>query len=114
MNEETINQLCEKFHTTMNNLIPMYSRYMITKDIISGFIVLVIIIICTIICWKIWRWMKSDNYDEYAIAPICVGIIAAVCGLICLIGCICTIYDLILWCSYPALRFLDTVLQIGG
>ena len=114
MIEETINQLCEKFHTTMENLIPVYSRYMITKDIISSIIVLAIVIICAIICLKLWRWTKSDSYDEYAVAPIVVGVCAGVCGLICLIACICNIYDLIFWCSFPELRFLDTVLQIGG
>lgn len=114
MIEETINQLCERFHTTMENLIPVYSRYMITKDIVSIIILLAVIVICIMICLKLWRWMKSDNYDEYAIAPICIGVCAMIVGLVCTICCLTNIYDLILWCSFPDLRFLDTVLQIGG
>ena len=113
MTEETINTLCEKFHTTIDNLIPIYSKYMVTKDTISIIILLAMVIVCSIICLKLWRWTKTDDYDEYAVAPIVIGVCAAVAILICMIAIICNIYDLILWCNCPELRFLDTVLQIG-
>ena len=114
MTEETINQLCEKFHTTMDNLIPVYAKYMITKDIIGIVIEIIIIAICISILTSMYQSYKQNKYDEYDILPFVIISISAVILLIFVICFFYDIYNLILWHTYPELRFLDTVLQIGG
>ena len=114
MTEETINALCEKFHTTIDNLIPVYSKYMITKDTMGIIISLVIAIVGALVVIYIYRGYKKEKYDEYSVTPIVVGVTAAVLIIVGVIAIMLNFYDYILWYSYPGLRFLDTVLQIGG
>ncbi len=114
MTEETINTLCEKFHTTIDNLIPVYSKYMMTKDTIGIIISLVIAIVGALMVIYIYRGYKKEKYDEYSVTPIVVGVTAAVLIIVGVIAIMLNFYDYILWYSYPGLRFLDTVLQIGG
>lgn len=114
MTEETINTLCEKFHTTIDNLIPVYSKYMMTKDTMGIIISLVIAIIGALVVIYIYRGYKKEKYDEYSITPFVVGATAAAFLIGGVIAIMLSFYDYILWYNYPELRFLDTVLQIGG
>lgn len=114
MNEQLINELCEKFHTTVDNLIPVYSHYMMTKDAMDIVIGFLFIIVGILILKYIYHGYKSEKYDEYAIMPIVIGTCAGVLVLAGVITIMLSVYDYILWYSYPGLRFLDTVLQIGG
>ena len=114
MTEETINTLCEKFHTTVDNLIPVYSKYMMTKDTMGIVISLVIAIAGALVVVYIYRGYKKEKYDEYAITPFIVGATAAALIIAGVIAIMLNFYDYILWYNYPELRFLDTVLQIGG
>ena len=114
MTEETINALCEKFHTTVDNLIPVYSQYMVTKDLLDIIIGLIFITIGVLVLKHIYNGYKTEKYDEYAIVPIVIAVCVGVFAITGIIIIICSAYDCILWHSYPGLRFLDTVLQIGG
>ena len=114
MTEETINTLCEKFHTTVDNLIPVYSKYMMTKDTMGIVISLVIAMVGVLVVVYIYRGYKKEKYDEYAITPFVVGATAAALIIAGVIAIMLNFYDYILWYNYPELRFLDTVLQIGG
>ena len=114
MTEETINALCEKFHTTVDNLIPVYSNYMMTKDIMNVYISCILIIVGILILKYIYNGYKSEKYDEYTITPIVIGTCAGVLALAGIITIMLSVYDYVLWYNYPSLRFLDTVLQIGG
>ena len=114
MTEETINTLCEKFHTTVDNLIPVYSKYMMTKDTMGIVISLVIAMVGALVVVYIYRGYKKEKYDEYAITPFVVGATAAALIIAGVIAIMLNFYDYILWYNYPELRFLDTVLQIGG
>ena len=114
MNEQLINELCEKFHTTIDNLIPVYSKYMMTKDTMGIIISLVIAIIGALVVIYIYRGYKKEKYDEYSVTPIVVGATAAVLIVVGVIAIMLIFYDYILWYNCPELRFLDTVLQIGG
>ena len=114
MNEQLINELCEKFHTTIDNLIPVYSKYMMTKDTMGIIISLVIAIIGALVVIYIYRGYKKEKYDEYSVTPIVVGTTAAVLIVVGVIAIMLIFYDYILWYNCPELRFLDTVLQIGG
>ena len=114
MTEETINTLCEKFHTTVDNLIPVYSKYMMTKDTMGIVISLVIAMVGALVVVYIYRGYKKEKYDEYAITPFIIGATAAALIIAGVIAIMLNFYDYILWYNYPELRFLDTVLQIGG
>ena len=114
MTEETINTLCEKFHTTIDNLIPVYSKYMMTKDIMGIVISLIIVIIGALVIIYIYRGYKKEKYDEYSITPFVIGSVAAALIIGGVIAIILNFYDYTLWYNYSELRFLDTVLQIGG
>ena len=113
MDEKTIELLCEKFHTTIDNLIPVYSKYAMTKDIISGIICLLIAIVCIIIfVLMIKRGIAKDYYEDilyapfgYLLVPISMGVIA----FICIIALCCNIYSYILWSNFPEMRFLDVI-----
>jgi len=113
MIEETINQLCEKFHTTMDNLIPVYAKYMIMKYTLTILICIFFTIVCILISIYIRNGFKTQKYDEYDVLPWVGGVIAAIIGISCIIVLLGAIYNLVLWNCYPELRFLDTVLQIG-
>lgn len=114
MTEETINTLCEKFHTTVDNLTPVYSKYMMTKDTMGIVISLVIAIVGALVVVYIYRGYKKEKYDEYSITPFFIGTTAAVLMIGSVIAIMLISYDYILWYNFPELRFLDTVLQIGG
>ena len=114
LNEQLINELCEKCHTTIYNLIPVYSPYMMTKDVMDIVIGFLFIIVGILILKYISHGYKSEKYDEYAVTPIIIGTCAGVLVLAGVITIMLSVYDYILWYNYPALRFLDTVLQIGG
>lgn len=116
MTEETINTLCEKFHTTIDNLIPVYSEYAMIKDLISFLICLVIVAICIItilIMYK--RGNEKHYYDDILYTPfryITVLAIAAVVAIICIIAMCCNMYDYVLWHNYPQLRFFDVIVNM--
>ena len=114
MTEETINQLCEKFHTTIDNLIPVYAKYMATKDIIGIVIEIIIIAVCISVLTSMYQNYKQNKYDEFDILPFVIVAISAVVLLIFVICFFYDIYDLILWHTCPELRFLDKVLHMGG
>lgn len=114
MTEETINTLCEKFHTTVDNLIPVYSKYVMTKDTMGIIISLIIAIVGALVVIYIYRGYKKERYDEYTVTPFVIGATAAALTIGCVVAIILNFYDYILWYNCPELRFLDTVLQIGG
>ena len=113
MDEKTIELLCEKFHTTVDNLIPVYSQYAMTKDIVSGIICLLIIIICAIITiLMVKRGIEKEYYKDILDTPFSYMLIhtcAGVAIIICIIALCCNIYDYVLWNNYPQMRFLDVL-----
>ena len=114
MNEQLINELCEKFHTTVDNLIPVYSKYAMTKDITNIIIeILVIILSIIIICFILW-WAKRRDIDwewDIPIGSIFIIVIAGVVIGFCAIALILDIRDYILWSTSPEMRFLEYVVQ---
>ena len=118
MDEQLINELCEKFHTTVDNLIPVYAKYAMTKDIASGFICLLLIVICMTIIFYFRHKAKKNQYYDYwfdASATEIVLVVGAAIVAIFLFIAICTnIYDYTMWLYSPNMRFLDHVMHIGG
>lgn len=111
MNEQLINDLCERFHTTVDNLIPVYSKYAMTKDITNIVIEILIILISTaVICFIIW-YAKKEDIDLILDFPIGVIImtIVGVMSFICILGLVFDIRDYILWSISPEMRFLDYI-----
>ena len=111
MNEQLINNLCEKFHTTVENLIPAYAQYAMAKDIANIIIEISIILISTaVICFILW-YAKKEDIDLVLDYPICV-IIMVIVGImifICILALVLDIRDYILWSISPEMRFLDYV-----
>lgn len=114
MTEQLINELCEKFHTTVDNLIPVYSKYAMTKDITNIVIeILLIIISIATICFVLW-WAKRRDIDWEYDAPIgsILIIVAAVFVIgFCILALLFDIRDYILWSASPEMRFLDYVVE---
>ncbi len=112
MSEQLINELCEKFHTTVNNLIPVYSKYAMTKDITNIVIeILLIIVSIAIICFILW-WAKRNDIDwdwDMPIVPILLIVAAAFVIGICILALVFDIRDYILWSISPEMRFLDYI-----
>lgn len=114
MNEQVINELCQKFHTTVDNLIPVYSKYAMAKDITSIVAELLIILISiAVICFIIWYTKKEDiDWDwDFPIGLIVIIIIAGVMIFICGFALIFDIRDYILWSISPEMRFLEQVIE---
>lgn len=118
MNEQLINELCEKFHTTVDNLIPVYAKYAMTKDIASGLICLLFIAICVVILIYLRYRVKKNEYYDYwydaSATEIVLGASAAVIAVFLFIAICLNIYDYIMWICSPSMRFLDHVMNIGG
>lgn len=114
MNEQLINNLCEKFHTTVENLIPVYSQYAMAKDIASGLICLLFIVICVVILIYLRRKTKKNDYWYDATATeIVLGLCAVVTAVFLFIAICINIYDYIMWLYSPSMRFLDCIINIG-
>lgn len=112
MNAKTIDVLCEKFHTTINNLIPAYSHYMIHKDI--GIIVfsMILMIISTIVILLVVKKAKESYGTDFYNWEFCHVTTIVICGVmifIILIVLFFTAYDLTLWITSPEMRFLDVM-----
>lgn len=119
MNEQVINELCERFHTTVDNLIPVYADYAIAKDmaILAIATILIIVGIIVIIIFKqIIQARLGDECDWFYDTSLsqmllCIGaIIIIICSVICILV---SGYDLILWHISPQMRFFDCVVGIG-
>lgn len=112
MDEKTINILCEKFHTTIDNLIPAYSHYMIHKDIgivVINMILIIISIIAILLVIKKAKESYGTDFYNWEFHHTTTIIICGVITFIALIALFCTIYDLILWIMSPEMRFLDVM-----
>ena len=109
MSEQLINELCEKFHTTVNNLIPVYAKYTMTKDIMA---------ICVAILIYLRRKVKKNEYYDYwydaSASEIVLGVSAAVIAVFLFIAICVNIYDYIMWLYSPSMRFLDHIANISG
>ena len=116
MDEKTINLLCEKFHTTVDNLIPVYSHYMIGKDIATIIISIILIIISIItfyLCHKRGKRIYGDAYNlmDWGLGEMFLYFGCIIVILVGFIEIFCSIYDYALWIHCPEMRFLDTVMH---
>lgn len=117
MTEQTINALCEKFHTTVDNLIPVYSQYAMSKDIGQCVICIVLIIISVLYFIYLKHYIKKEKFYDcldipvhHIILSVVLGITVAVCFILICVD----IYDYILWLNCPQMRFLDYITHMGG
>ena len=111
-----LDTLCERFHTTIDYLIPIYSHYMIQKDIIIIVMSILVIMACIAIMYLCYRQQKNRygrNYEliDWDGMQLLCFILSAILIIIFVISIGCSIYDCILWNSNPEMRFLDAVLS---
>ena len=118
MDEQIINELCQKFHTTVDNLIPVYAKYAMCKDIASVLICLLLIVICMIIIFYFRHKAKKNQYYDYwfdaSATEIVLVVGAAIIAVFLFIAICANIYDYIMWLYSPSMRFLDHVMHISG
>lgn len=110
MSEQVINELCQKFHTTVDNLIPVYSKYAMSKDIGSCIICIILIIISVLyLIYLKYYSNKEDIYDwiDFPVYHLFGAIFVIFIILICIIALCLNIYDYVLWSNCPQMRFLD-------
>ena len=110
MSEQVINELCQKFHTTVDNLIPVYSKYAMNKDIVSCIICIILIIISIVYLIYLKHYFKKENIYDWLDLPTyhmfgAIGTVFII--LICIIVLCINIYDYVLWYNCPQMRFLD-------
>ena len=101
-----INELCEKFNCTMNELIPAYAHYKILCESISLFFVIVAFVIS--IKWLIdykhkKYWIKDSDFFEFNLWFSVISIIFT--GLILKL----VVTDIILWIVTPEMQFINTI-----
>lgn len=110
MNEQLINELCEKFHTTVNNLIPVYAKYAMTKDIGGCIICVILIIISILYLFYLKHYCNKEDISDWLDLPIYhmfESALFVIMIFICIIVLCLNIYDYILWSNCPQMRFLD-------
>jgi len=110
MNEQIIDELCQKFHTTVDNLIPVYSKYAMSKDIGSSIICIILITISIVYLIYLMHYFKKEDICDCLDLPmyhIFGSLGAAFTILICVIIVCINIYDYVLWSNCPQMRFLD-------
>lgn len=110
MSEQVINELCQKFHTTVENLIPVYSKYVMSKDIASCIVCIILIIISILYLIYLKHYFtKEDIYDwlDLPMYHMSGSVVAVFIILICIIGLCVSIYDYVLWFNCPQMRFFD-------
>lgn len=110
MSEQVINELCQKFHTTVENLIPVYSKYAMSKDTASCIICIILIIISILYLLYIKHYCSEENIYDWVDLPMyhlfgSAFVIIAI--LTCIILLCMNIYDYVLWSNCPQMRFLD-------
>lgn len=110
MNEQIINELCQKFHTTVDNLIPVYSKYAMSKDIGGCIVCIILIIISILYLFYIKHYCSEEGINDLIDLPIyhlfgSAAVIFIILG--CIIALCLNIYDYILWSNCPQMRFLD-------
>ena len=110
MSEQVINELCQKFHTTIDNLIPVYSKYAMSKDIGNCIICVILIIISILYLLYIIRYCSEKGTDDWIDLPM-YHLFGSAFMVFIILGCIIAlclnIYDYILWSNCPQMRFLD-------
>lgn len=115
MAEETVNtiidNLCTKFGTTLQNLIPEMAKANIAEDIV----VIAICAIVSIVMYKIfkkgWKCYQEENcYDkeEYVFMILCAIII----GVIFVIILSCSIVNLTGWIASPTAKTVQAVISM--
>ena len=109
MNEQLINELCEKFHTTVDNLIPVYAKYAMTKDIGSCIICIILIIIGILYLTYLKHYSNKEDIEleDFPLHHIFGAVFMAFIILGCIITLCLNIYDYVLWSNCPQMRFLD-------
>ena len=110
MSEQVINELCQKFHTTVDNLIPVYSKYAMSKDIASCIICIILIIISILYLIYLKHYSNKENIYDWTDLPG-YHLFGSVFIIFIILGCIIVlflnIYDYVLWSNCPQMRFLD-------
>lgn len=101
-----IEELCEKFNCTLNELIPAYAHYKIVGCTVALVIFILVLVACII-------WLKAYMHKKYLIKDeyfyeinawfSIIGIIISVITVIVLV------FDLIMWITMPQMQFLNTI-----
>ena len=106
-----IDNLCAKFGTTLQNLVPEMARMNIAEDIV----IIIICAIVSIIMYKIfkkgWKWYKEEDYydkEGYALMMIC----AIIVGVIFVIILSYSIVNLTGWIASPTAKTVQTVISM--
>jgi hypothetical protein len=101
-----INELCDRFNCTMDELIPAYAHYKILCDSIFLFFVAIALVIS--IKWLIdykhkKYWIKDSDFLDFNLWFSVISIILS--GLILVI----VIIDIILWIVAPEILFINAI-----
>jgi hypothetical protein len=101
-----INELCDRFNCTINELIPAYAHYKILCDSICLFFVAIALVIS--IKWLIdykhkKYWIKDSDFLDFNLWFSVISIILS--GLILVI----VIIDIILWIVAPEILFINAI-----
>lgn len=101
-----IEELCEKFNCTLNELIPAYAHYKIVCCTIALVIFISILVACIL-------WLRAYMHEKYLIKDeyfyeinawlSIIGIIISVVTILVLI------FDLIMWITMPQMQFLNMI-----
>ena len=106
-----IDNLCAKFGTTLQNLVPEMARMNIAEDIV----IIIICAIVSIVMYKIfkkgWKSYKDEEWydkEEYIIMIICAILVGAIFVIILSFS----IVNLTGWIASPTAKTVQTVISM--
>ena len=106
-----IDNLCTKFGTTLQNLIPEMAKVNIAEDIVTIIICAIVSIVMYKIFKKGWKCcQEEDVYDkgEYIFMVTCAIVIGAIFGIILS----CSIVDLTGWIASPTAKTIREIVSM--
>lgn len=111
MTEETVNSiidnLCTKFGTTLQNLIPEMAKMYIAKYII-GIIILGII---AIVMWSLFRKYQKKSEEDFASYDFQI-ILTVSFGIISTVALICSVIEFTGWIASPTAECIETIIKM--
>lgn len=102
-----IDNLCTKFGTTLQNLIPEMAKVNIAEDIVTIIICAIVSIVMYKIFKKSWKYYKEEE-EEYILMMVCTVVIGTIFVII--LGC--SIVNLTGWIASPTAKTIQTIVSM--
>lgn len=109
---KVIDDLCERFGTTAERLVPEMARYHILMETIAVVLLSALVLLCVAALLIFWKKSKEDCdwEDVFCASFVCTAIVVPICIAFVIINAT----NMIAWKMYPEIKAMETVLGLLG